>query len=93
MLMPGPQDHLSAVEIDTDNTRKFGGIKAITVGNRNLGFQPYFGVFAASSNMHMTRLAWQPFVSIEEIAKTAFTKDDGHFPSRVTRLIQPPPNC
>lgn len=76
--MPCLQDQISSLRDDAYNTRKFGGIEAIAVRDRDFGLEPDFGVPPAALDMNMRRFAWSAFVGEEVIAKPAFAKDDGH---------------
>jgi hypothetical protein len=88
MVMPGSQDQVSAFRHNAENTRQFGRIKAVAVGNLHLRLEPDFGIAAAAFDVNMARFARHAFIRIKVIAQAAITEDDRHFgPLVPTRLV------
>jgi hypothetical protein len=67
MVMPSSQDQVPAIRDSAENTRQFGEIKAIAVGNHDLRLQPDFRVFASAFDMDVAGFTRDAFVGIEEI--------------------------
>jgi hypothetical protein len=82
MVIPSLQDKSSPLGHDTQDMRKFDGIEAITLPNRDLGLKPHFGIAATAFNVNMPWLARESFVREKEITQALITKDDRHFSPR-----------
>ena len=70
--MPSFQD-------DAQDTRKFGGIKAVALCDRDFGLQPDFGVLVAALDVNVLRLARKSFVGEEKVTQATSRKTIGMF--------------
>src|SRR6185437_11376229 len=79
IVIPGLQDGATSLGNDMQDTRKFDGIEAITLGDGYLWLKPHLGVSAAAFDVNVPWLARKPFVGEKEIAQASIAEDNRHF--------------
>jgi hypothetical protein len=79
MFMPRPQDAITVVRDDPQDTRKLPRIEAIALRNGHIWLQPNFGIATAALHMDMAWLLGQAFIRKEKVPQAVLAKDNWHF--------------